>query len=128
MTQVLRAPLVAAAAAAIAVAFVSRIAPICGFVLALGLSMACAWLALASIDRARRLCWSAAALFASLAGVAAVVGPIPGFDLRHAGPLDALRDALAEPLRRLIPEPEGGIVRGIVLGERIGRASCRERV
>ena len=118
MTQVLRAPLVAAAAAAIAIAFVNRIAPICGLVLALGLTMACAWLALASIDRARRLCWSAAALFASLAGVAAIVGPLPGFDLRHAGPLDALRDALAEPLRRLIPEPEGGIVRGIVLGER----------
>ena len=50
MTQVLRAPLVAAAAAAIAIAFVNRIAPICGLVLALGLTMACAWLALASID------------------------------------------------------------------------------
>lgn len=108
----------AAAACAMTVAFVGRIAPSCGPMLALGLTMACAWLALASTDRARRLCWSAAALFASLAGVAAIVGPLPGFDLRHAGPLDALRDALAEPLRRLIPEPESGIVRGIVLGER----------
>ena len=108
----------AAAVCAVAVAFTSRIAPFCGLALALGLTMACAWLALASVDRERRLCWSAAALFASLAGVAAVIGPVPGFDLRHAGPLDAVRDALAEPLRRLIPEPEGGIVRGIVLGER----------
>ena len=118
MTRVLQAPLVAAAACALAVAFVSRIAPLCAPALAIGLTTACAWLALASNDRARRLCWSAAAVFASIAGVAAVIGPLPGFDLRHAGPLDAVRDALAEPLRRLIPEPEGGIVRGIVLGER----------
>ena len=33
-------------------------------------------------------------------------------------PIDPLRESLAEPLRRLIPEPESGIVRGIVLGER----------
>src|SRR5260370_1233299 len=50
--------------------------------------------------------------------LATIFGPLPGFDLRHAGPLDGLRDALAYPLRRLVPEPEGGIVRGIVLGER----------
>jgi competence protein ComEC len=75
-------------------------------------------LAVASADRARRLCWCAAALVAGVSAVATLFGPLPGFDLRHAGPLDGLREALAEPLRRLVPEPEGGIVRGIVLGER----------
>src|SRR5207249_1404299 len=55
---------------------------------------------------------------ASISAVATLFGPLAGFDLRHAGPLDGLREALAEPLRHLVPEPEGGIVRGIVLGER----------
>ena len=118
MTSVLRAPLVPAAACAVAVALVTRLSPLCAVALAAGLTLTCAALALTSVDRPRRLCWYAAAVFASLAGVAAVIGPLPGFDLRHAGPLDGVRDALAEPLRRLIPEPEGGIVRGIVLGER----------
>jgi len=118
VTSVLRAPLVPAAACAVAVALVTRLSPLCAVALAAGLTLTCAALALTSVDRPRRLCWYAAAVFASLAGVAAVIGPLPGFDLRHAGPLDGVRDALAEPLRRLIPEPEGGIVRGIVLGER----------
>ena len=77
-----------------------------------------ATLALASADRARRLCWCAAALVAGISAVTTFLGPLPGFDLRHSGPLDGLREALAEPLRRLIPEPEGGILRGIVVGER----------
>ena len=82
------------------------------------LALVCGALAAASADRPRRLCWSAAALVACVAGVTSVVGPLPGFDLRVAGPFDGLRDALAAPLRRLLPEPESGIVRGIVLGER----------
>ena len=118
MTPVLRAPLLPAAACAVAVALVTRLSPLGASALAVGLTVTCVALALTSIDRPRRLCWCAAAVFASLAGVAALIGPLPGFDLRHAGPLDGVRDALAEPLRRLIPEPEGGIVRGIVLGER----------
>ena len=118
MTAVLRAPLLPAAAAAVCIALAVQINPLGGIALAVLLSSGFAVLALASSDRTRRLCWCAAALVAGIAGAATIFGPLPGFDLRHAGPLDGLREALAEPLRRLVPEPEGGIVRGIVLGER----------
>ena len=118
MTAVLRAPLLPAAAAAVCIALAVQINPLGGIALAVLLSGAFGVLALASADRTRRLCWSAAALVAGIAGAATIFGPLPGFDLRHAGPLDGLREALADPLRRLVPEPEGGIVRGIVLGER----------
>jgi competence protein ComEC len=102
----------------VCIALVVRGAPLAGVALAVALALVFGALALASADRARRLCWCAAALVAAVSAVATLFGPLPGFDLRHAGPLDGLRDALAEPLRRLVPEPEGGIVRGIVLGER----------
>ena len=118
MTAVLRAPLVPAAASAVCIALAVQIAPVAGIALAVMLAGAFAILAVASADRARRLCWCAAALVAGVSAGATLFGPLPGFDLRHAGPLDGLREALAEPLRRLLPEPEGGIVRGIVLGER----------
>ena len=120
MTTVLRAPLLPAAAGAVCIALAVQAAPLLGIGLAVALALVFATLALASADRARRLCWCAAALVASMSAVVTLFGPLPGFDLRHAGPLDGLRDALAEPLRRLVPEPEGGIVRGIVLGERAG--------
>jgi competence protein ComEC len=120
VTAILRAPLLPAAAGAVCIALTVRVIPLVGIALALALALIFGILALASADRARRLCWCAAALVASLSGVATLFGPLPGFDLRHAGPLDGLRETLAEPLRRLIPEPEGGIVRGIVLGERAG--------
>jgi len=115
---VLRAPLLPAAASAVGIALVVQVAPLVGVIVASALGCVFAILAFASADRARRLCWSAAALVASISTLATLFGPLPGFDLRHAGPLDGLREALAEPLRRLLPEPEGGIVRGIVLGER----------
>jgi competence protein ComEC len=118
MTPVLRAPLVPAAAAAVCIALAVQLLPLGGILLAVMLAGVFAALALASGDRTRRLCWCAAALVAGISAVATTFGPLPGFDLRHTGPLDGLREALAEPLRRLIPEPEGGIVRGIVLGER----------
>jgi competence protein ComEC len=115
---VLGAPLVPAAAGAVCIALAVQVAPLAGIALALVLAGAFAVLAIASADRARRLCWCAAALVAGVSALATLFGPLPGFDLRHAGPLDGLREALAEPLRRLVPEPEGGILRGIVLGER----------
>jgi competence protein ComEC len=87
-------------------------------VVAVLLACGFAVLAVASADRMRRLCWCAAALVAAISALATIFGPLPGFDLRHAGPLDGLREALAIPLRRLVPEPEAGIVRGIVLGDR----------
>ena len=118
MTHVLRAPLLPAAAGAVCIALAVQLGPLTGITLAVMLAVGFTILALASADRARRLCWCAAALVAAISGMATLFGPLPGFDLRHAGPLDGLREALAEPLRRLIPEPEGGIVRGIVLGER----------
>jgi competence protein ComEC len=118
VTAVLRAPLLPAAAGAVCIALAVQLAPLAGSGLAVALAAIFAALAVASADRARRLCWCAAALVASISGVATLFGPLPGFDLRHAGPLDGLREALAAPLRHLIPEPEGGIVRGIVLGER----------
>jgi competence protein ComEC len=118
VTAVLRAPLLPAAAGAVGIALVVQVAPLVGVIVASALGCAFAILAVASADRARRLCWSAAALVAFVSGLATLFGPLPGFDLRHAGPLDGLREALAEPLRRVLPEPEGGIVRGIVLGER----------
>ena len=118
MTPVLKAPLLPAAAGAVCIALAVQLAPLAGIALAVLLAGIFGVLAVASADRARRLCWCAAALVAGISAAATLFGPLPGFDLRHSGPLDGLRDALAEPLRRLIPEPEGGIVRGIVLGER----------
>ncbi|MGH2471290.1 MAG: ComEC/Rec2 family competence protein [Candidatus Limnocylindria bacterium] len=118
MTLVLRAPLLPSAAGAVCIALVVQVAPLVGVAFAVVLAGLFAIVAVASADRARRLCWCAAALVASISAVATLFGPLPGFDLRHAGPLDGLREALADPLRRLIPEPEGGILRGIVLGER----------
>lgn len=118
MTPVLRAPLLPAAAGAVCIALAVQLSPLGGIIVAVLLAGVFATLAVASADRVRRLCWCAAALVAGVSALATILGPLPGFDLRHAGPLDGLREALAEPLRRLIPEPEGGIVRGIVLGER----------
>jgi len=128
VTHVLRAPLLPAAAGAVCIALAVQLAPFAGIALAVVLAGAFTVLALASADRARRLCWCAAALIAGISAAATIfgpLGPLPHqgplpveFDLRHAGPLDGLREALADPLRRLIPEPEGGILRGIVLGER----------
>lgn len=118
MTPVLGTPLLPAAAGAVCIALAVQVAPLFGVALAAVLALVFAILAAASADRARQLCWCAAALVAFVSALATLFGPLPGFDLRHAGPLDGLREALADPLRRLIPEPEGGILRGIVLGER----------
>jgi competence protein ComEC len=122
MTAILATPLLPAAAGAVCIALAVQLAPLLGVGLAVVLAVGFGILTVASADRARRLCWCAAALVAATSALATLSGPLLylplGFDLRHAGPLDGLRDALAEPLRRLIPEPEGGILRGIVLGER----------
>ena len=118
MRALLGAPLAPAAAIAVVTALASRLSVEGAGGVAVVLALGAAALAVASADRARRLCWAAAACVGGLATVCFLAGPFPGFDLRHAGPLDPLRESLAEPLRRLIPEPESGIVRGIVLGER----------
>jgi competence protein ComEC len=116
--RVLAAPLAPAALAATAVALADSVsgaaAVACAFVIAITMGV----LAVASADRPRRLCWTAGALTAVVSTSASILGPLPAFDLRHAGPLDGVRELLSFPLQRLIGEPEGGIVRGIVLGER----------
>jgi len=81
-------------------------------------AVACAALALASTNGTRRSLWACAC--ASAVGVALrlVLGPVPGIDLAQLVSLDALRADLARPLELLVPEPESGILLGIVLGER----------
>jgi len=114
----LETPLAPGALLVTFVAFVARGSPLAAASIAALFGTAALVLAISSADRPRRLCWAATALTCALAAVTLVVGPFPGFDLRHAGPLDGVRESLSLPLRRLIGEPEGGIVRGIVLGER----------
>jgi competence protein ComEC len=70
---------------------------------------------MASADRMRRLAWSAAAVLA----VAAVVRlAVPATPFGGAGAFADLRAVLGGPLRRLVPEPESGILVGIALGDR----------
>ncbi|TME64270.1 MAG: ComEC/Rec2 family competence protein [Chloroflexi bacterium] len=118
MRTFLETPLAPGALLVTFVAFVARGSPLAAASIAALFGTAALVLAISSADRPRRLCWAATALTCALAAVTLVVGPFPGFDLRHAGPLDGVRESLSLPLRRLIGEPEGGIVRGIVLGER----------
>ena len=117
--HLLAAPLVPAAACAVGIAIAARagtLPALASGILCVALATA---LALASAERRRRLMWAGAACVAGAAAVRALVPlDLMPVDLVHAGPLDAVRDALGEPLRRLVPEPEGGILRGIVLGER----------
>jgi len=116
--RILATPFAPAALVALAVALLDRFsgpaAIVCAGVLAIVMTV----LAVTSADRPRRICWATGLVTAVASAMATGLGPFPAFDLRHAGPLDALRDLLSAPLQRLIAEPEGGIVRGIVLGER----------
>ena len=112
------APLLPAALVATCVALTARGSPPLALVLGAVSAIACAAFALASADRPRRALWACAC--ASAVGVALrlVLGPVPGVDLAQLVPLDGLRVDLARPLRMLVPEPESGILLGIVLGER----------
>jgi competence protein ComEC len=110
-------PLVAAAAAVTACALASLAQPVLGASLGAVLSAPAFALALTSHDRARRILWCAVAVSALLAGARALVVAPPIFIAADPRVL-ALREALALPIRGLVPEPEGGIVLGIVLGER----------
>ncbi len=118
MSVLLFAPLLPAALVATAVALTARAAvPLALALGALG-AVACASLALASADGPRRSLWACAC--ASAVGVALrlVLDPVPGVDLAQLVSLDGLRADLARPLGVLVPEPESGILLGIVLGER----------
>ena len=118
MSALFVSPLLPAALLAILVALAGQ----AGVPLALAVgavsAVACAALALASANGPRRSLWACAC--ASAVGVALrlVLGPVPGIDLAQLVSLDALRADLARPLELLVPEPESGILLGIVLGER----------
>lgn len=81
------------------------------------LAAATAILAICSTDRLRRLAWSAAAITAVATAASLLVGPLSTWLPAIADPT-GVRMALGEPLRRLVPEPESGILVGIALGER----------
>jgi competence protein ComEC len=111
-------PLLPAALLAVLVALAGRAAlPLALAVGALS-AVACAALALASANGPRRSLWACAC--ASAVGVALrlVLGPVPGIDFAQLVSLDAFRADLARSLELLVPEPESGILLGIVLGER----------
>jgi competence protein ComEC len=118
VSVLLLSPLLPAALVAVCVALAARVAVPLALVLGGAGAIACAALALASADRPRQMLWACAC--ASAVGVALrlVLGPIPGLDLAQLVSLGGLRADLAQPLRMLVPEPESGILLGIVLGER----------
>ena len=114
----LLAPLLPSALLAILIA-VSALAsaPLALAIGAIG-AVACAALAVASADGPRRSLWACACASAIGVALRLVLGPVPGVDLAQLVSVDGLRADLARPLRVLVPEPESGILLGIVLGER----------
>ena len=118
MSALLVAPLLPAALVAILIALTARAAVPLALALGVVVAVACASLALASADRARRSLWACACASAVGVSLRLVLGPVPGVDLAQLVSLDGLRSDLARPLRLLVPEPESGILLGIVLGER----------
>jgi len=112
------APLLPAALLATAVALAGRAAIPLALVFGAASAIACAALALASCDRPRRSLWACACAAAVGVALRLVLGPVAGVDLTQLLSLDGMRADLARPLRMLVPEPESGILLGIVLGER----------
>ena len=78
-------------------------------------ALACLALAIASADRMRRLAWGAAAILAIAASMRVAFPATPAGGI---GAFADVRAALGGPLRRLVPEPESGILLGIALGDR----------
>jgi len=108
-------PLVAAAAATTLCALASLVHPLLPALVGVLIAAPATALAVGGADRSRRILWSAVAIAAALAGTRALVAPPTiAIDPR----IVALRSLLGAPIRTLIPEPEAGIVLGIVLGER----------
>lgn len=118
MSAVLLAPLLPAALLAASVALAAQAAVPLAFTLGAVSAVVCAALALASADGPRRSLWACACAAAVGVSLRLVLGPVPGVDLAQLLSLDGLRGDLARPLRVLVPEPESGILLGIVLGER----------
>jgi len=118
VSAVLLAPLLPAALLAASVALAAQAAVPLAFALGAVSAVVCAALALASADGPRRSLWACACAAAVGVSLRLVLGPVPGVDLAQLLSLDGLRGDLARPLRVLVPEPESGILLGIVLGER----------
>ena len=115
MTRIASLPLLPAATASVLVALLAMVSPPAALVSAAVLAIATGSLAMLSAERMRRIAWIAAALSAIAIALRLTLAPIAGPDLTaFAG----LRAALGEPLRRLVPEPESGILLGIALGDR----------
>ncbi len=117
MSALVRAPLVAAALVASAGALAALASPAAELVAGVAVALVALPLALVSADRPRRVLWSAIAAVAVATALRSTIAP-PALEISADPRVAALREALAAPLRALIPEPEGGIVLGIVLGER----------
>ena len=118
MSALLVAPLLPSALVAAAVALAALVALPVAFALGAMSAAACAALAIASTDGPRRSLWACACAAAVGVTLRLVLGPVPGVDLGQVLSVDALRADLARSLRVLVPEPESGILLGIVLGER----------
>ena len=110
-----RLPLLPAAVVATALSLLAAAAPGPVTIIGVAIALACAALAIASGERMRRLAWTAAAILALCAALRVVVPAVPATGV---GAFADLRAALGEPLRRLVPEPESGILLGIALGDR----------
>jgi len=121
LTALLAAPLVAAGATAVLCALASISHPLLGVSVAVALATIGAILALASADAPRRVLWWAVAVSALASAARAFVVP-PALGIVADPRVDALREALGAPLRALVPDPEGALLLGIVLGERAGIA------
>ena len=117
MRRLLALPLLPAAVATAGLALLVPVGPVWPALLP---AFAAGLLARASADRPRRTLWGAVA--ASLV-VTAVARAFPPPAALFPDLLAPARETLAGILLRLVPEPEGAVVVGIVLGERgaIGR-------
>ena len=115
MSRVGTLPLLPAAAAAVGLALIATVAPLAAIAVGAVVALVTAALAVVSADRMRRLAWLTASAAATAATLRLTLGPVAGPDLTAFAELRAM---LGGPLRRLVPEPESGILLGIALGDR----------
>jgi competence protein ComEC len=120
MTRIAAMPLLPAAMATVGLALLAGAAPLAALPTAGVLALAAAALGAMSADRMRRLAWAGAAIAAAGMAVRILVPPPSAPDLAAFADL---RSTLGQPLRRLVPEPESGILLGIALGDRAGIAA-----
>lgn len=119
MSRVGAIPLLPAAALTVGLTLLgglSPLGPLAAFAVAAILGPAAVVLAAMSADRMRRLAWMTAALAVVATALRLTLAPIAGGPDLTA--FSELRAALGEPIRRLVPEPESGILLGIALGDR----------